>query len=254
MPYLKLDNGNVYFAEDIANDGIPLYFVHGSGGGHHHFGYQVRDLNSNISPIALDLPGHGKSDGEAFANIEHYRNWLHQFIIKHNNGPFIIAGHSMGGAIALDYALTYKQDILAIILISTGSRLKVLPDFLNALAKGIVPENLASLLYGRGTDKELLEKGKKELELTDPSILFADFSACNNFDVSDRLHEINIPALILCGEEDKMTPLKYSHYLANNLSNGTMIEIKDAGHMVMIEKPEPVNEAISQFVENQFSI
>ncbi len=252
MPYIDVDSNKTYYTGNLKNEGIPIIFIHGSGGGHHHFGYQVNYLNKYTCPIAIDLPGHGKSGGEAFHNIANYRDFLHAFIKKGINKPYIIAGHSMGGAIALDYALKYDHNLLAIILISTGSRLKVLPDLLQSLSEGIIPNNLSKYLYAETAPGDLVERGKIELESTSPAVLYADFLACNSFNVTNRLYEITIPAHIICGTADRMTPLKYSQFLQKELENSSISKVDDASHMVMIEKPNEVNIAIQQFISNQF--
>jgi pimeloyl-ACP methyl ester carboxylesterase len=64
----------------------------------------------------------------------------------------------------------------------------------------------------------------------------------------DHVHEIALPTLILCGEEDRMTPLKYSEYLRDRIPGARLVVIPRAGHMVMLEQPRAVNEAIAEFL------
>ncbi len=249
MPYIEFDNHRYCYAGDINRDGLPLLFCHGSGGRHNHWLYQLKGLKGEANPLAVDLPAHGRSEGVPADKIEIYREWLRRFCKEAGLGPLILAGHSMGGAIALDYALNYPDEVLGLILVGSGGRLRVLPAFLEELARGNVPKTITGYLYGPAASKELLKEGQKEVNSTDASIYYADFKACDNFDVMEDLPRIGQPALMICGSEDQLTPVKYSRYLENILPNGQVKIIEGAGHMVMLEKPDMVNRAIADFIK-----
>lgn len=248
MPYVELDGKQFYYAGDKRAEGTPVIFCHGSGGGHQHWLYQLKGLKGKVNPLAVDLPGHGRSEGEPADDIAVYRDWLHRFADALGIGPFVAAGHSMGGAIALDYALHYPENTLGLILVGSGARLRVLPAFLETLQKGCVPAELADFLYCPDAPRELLQKGREEVASIAASIYHADLSACDKFDVTAELASINRPVMMICGSEDRLTPVKYSHYLAEKLPSGKVAVIDGAGHMVMIEKPEAVNQAIETFI------
>lgn len=248
MPYINIDGKKVYYAGYSQTEGTPIIFCHGSGGGHHHWLYQLKGLKGKVNPLAVDLPGHGRSEGEPADDIATYRDWLHLFAKALNLSPFVAAGHSMGGAIALDYALNYPEDILGLILVGSGGRLRVLPAFLETLQGGVVPAALADFLYCPDAPQELLQKGREEVASTAASIYHADLSACDKFDVTDKLERINQQVMMICGSEDRLTPVKYSHFLAEKLPSGRVEVIDGAGHMVMIEKPEEVNQVIETFI------
>jgi pimeloyl-ACP methyl ester carboxylesterase len=248
MPYVTVENKQTYYAGDYSQPGMPLIFCHGSGGGHHHWLYQLKSLSGKVNPIAVDLPGHGRSEGKPFNSVALYRDWLHSFSQAAGLDPFIPAGHSLGGAVALDYALHYSDHIYGLILVGTGSRLRVLPAFLDTLRDGTVPADFSAFLYGPAASEELLEKGREEVASCAADIYYADLSACDQFDVSSELQQIGKPVLIICGTEDRLTPVKYSYFLAEKLPWSRIEIIEGAGHMVMLEKPEAVNEAIVRFI------
>jgi pimeloyl-ACP methyl ester carboxylesterase len=75
-----------------------------------------------------------------------------------------------------------------------------------------------------------------------------DLRACDTFDVMDRLGEIRLPLLALCGDEDTMTPPKYSHFLAEKIPTARAVVVSGGTHMVFAEKPAEVNAAIDEFV------
>ncbi|MGM0651408.1 MAG: alpha/beta fold hydrolase [Bacillota bacterium] len=249
MPHIEIDNHTYYYAGDFSRAGTPLVFCHGSGGRHHHWLYQLKGLKETTNPIAVDLPGHGRSEGKPADDITVYRSWLHQFIKVNKVESPVISGHSMGGAIALDYALQYPDDYLGLILVGSGGKLRVLPAFLEELKKGSVPDSLSQYLYGPAASEELLEKGRKEVKDTAASTYYADLSACDKFDIMDKLDQIKKPVLIICGSEDRLTPIKYSRYLEKKLPESLLAVIEGAGHMVMLEEPDQVNKAIIDFIK-----
>ena len=82
-------------------------------------------------------------------------------------------------------------------------------------------------------------------------MLYRDLAACNAFDCMNRLQEIHLPVLIICGAEDRLTPVKYSQYLHDNIGGSTLRIIPDAGHYVMREQPQAVNQAIEQWMQER---
>ena len=243
-------NGNfAFYAGELIPHQPVLLFCHGAGGSHRHWLYQVEGLKDSATPLALDLPGHGASGGEAAGNIASYREFVRRFAAALKLNNFILAGHSMGGAIALDYALEYGSSLKGLILAGSGARLRVTPPLLNAFMSGRVPPEIVDFAYGPAAAEELLEKARQEAAAVPPQTYLADFTACNNFDCMERLEEIALPVLLLCGSSDGMTPLKYSHYLAERLPQAELVEVEGAGHMVMIEAPQKVNAAIASFLQ-----
>jgi pimeloyl-ACP methyl ester carboxylesterase len=250
LPHITIGGENFYYAGSDTISGTAIIFCHGSGGGHHHWVYQLKGLKTDrVSPIAVDLPGHGRSGGSLSDSIAGYRDWLYRFAEALNLKSLIIAGHSMGGAIALDYVLHYPDQISGLVLVGSGCRLRVMPELLNTLREGKVPDKMVDYLFSAKAEQGLIEKGREEVQNTDAAVYYADLSACDRFDVNEELGRINKPVLMICGSEDQLTPVKYSRYLENNLPDGRIQEIAEAGHMVMLERPEEVNLAISTFVE-----
>ena len=83
---------------------------------------------------------------------------------------------------------------------------------------------------------------------SDPLIIHGDLTACDKFDIMNQIHEIDVPTLIVVGEKDALTPVKYSEYLNGKIKSSTMVKIPEAGHLVMMEKPEEFNSAVQSFV------
>ncbi len=78
---------------------------------------------------------------------------------------------------------------------------------------------------------------------------FGHFRA-SSCDAMERISEIVLPTLIVVGEDDVMTPPKYSNYLHEKIRNSKLQSVKSAGHMVMLEQSSRVNSAIRKWIES----
>jgi pimeloyl-ACP methyl ester carboxylesterase len=88
----------------------------------------------------------------------------------------------------------------------------------------------------------------KHLEETRQSVLHGDFLACNDFDITSEVSAINTPSVIICGADDKMTPIRHSQYLKSQIKDASLHIIDEAGHMVMLEKPADVAHLVKSFL------
>jgi pimeloyl-ACP methyl ester carboxylesterase len=231
----------------------PLLFIHGSGSDGLIWYYQLKGLSDHFSPVAVDLPGHGNSAGEPSVKISLYCDCIKEFTESLDFPPFVIIGHSLGGAIALSYSLQHPDDLKGLILVSTGARLRVAERFLETLGRGKHVPEMYKYLYGPEADKELVEKGKEIISAISPGVFHADLTACNDFDVMEQIQNIRVPTLVLCGDQDLMTPPKYSRFLAGKISGAQMEIIQGCGHLPMLEKSMEVNQGILSFMKNMKS-
>ncbi|MFZ5644261.1 MAG: alpha/beta fold hydrolase [Bacillota bacterium] len=253
MPYVTFNGLQYHYSAELPGGGVEpkqaIVFIHGSGGSHVNWKRQIKELGREYIAIAVDLPGHGLSGGSPCYSIDDYTGFMKTFSDKVVGFPFFMAGHSMGGAVALNFALNYPEMLTGLVLIGTGARLKVLPSILESFKNGAIPDNMPSFLYKPGTPEEILSISQEELKKSGPEVMFADMSACDNFDVRDRLCEIDVHSIIITGEKDVMTPIKYGKYLADNMKNSSFEIIEDAGHMSMLEKPGSLNTIIYEFMK-----
>lgn len=226
---------------------MKILFIHGAGGCGELWHYQAKRFPGCD---AVTLPGH--PDGTPCAGVDEYRQWLRGHVAGNGYGRVVLAGQSMGGAIALSYALAHPEDVAGLVLIGTGARLRVNPAFLKVLADnaGRPPSwyrEIAAPLYG-AVDATVLGAVLDRVCSFPVSTHLNDFLCCDRFDVMERIPEITAPVLLLCGERDVMTPVKYSRYLADRIPGSRMVVIPGAGHMVFLEKPDEVNREIEAFV------
>ena len=248
-------NGLYYFAHEAEDpESPPLLLIHGAGGSHLHWSPEIRRLNG-FRVVALDLPGHGKSEGIGRQSINEYVKAVQEFMDAIDMPAAVIAGHSMGSAIALQLALDAPDRVLALVMAGGGSRLRVNPSILENAANpatfALAVKSINDWAFGTECDPRLRELAAQRMEKeTRPPVLHGDFLACNEFDASERLPEIQKPTLILCGSDDKMTPFKYSQALHEQIPSSKLIEIAGAGHMLMLEKPREVAEALEDFIRH----
>jgi pimeloyl-ACP methyl ester carboxylesterase len=225
---------------------MQLIFIHCSGGCRESWRYQTEYFKGSE---AINLPGH--PEGDLRPTIEEYAAWLHAHIHEKDYRDIVLVGHSMGGGIALQYALDYPGELTGLITLGSGARLRVHPKFLTALEKAVANpsgwKGEPAATYQRvepSLAKEIIRRG---IENT-PAAFLNDMRACDRFDVMDRLADISSPFLAIVGDQDIMTPPKYSYYMVDKIPNARAVTIPDGTHLVFAEKPDQVNRAIDEFL------
>lgn len=229
----------------------PAILIHGAGGTHLHWPPEVRRL-AGYRVFAPDLPGHGKSGGVGRQSVPEYARCVVDLMDAVGLSKAVVVGHSLGGAIALTLALDHADRVAGLGLIATGARLRVasviLENTANPATFPLAIKAMGEWAFGPEADERMKELAIKRMAETRPTVLHGDFLACDSFDVINRLGEIRVPTLILCGTEDKLTPLRYSEYLATQIPGAALQTIAAAGHMVMLEQPRRVAGALRVFL------
>ena len=230
----------------------PLVLVHGAGGNLMHWPGELRRLPDH-EVYALDLPGHGRSGGSGRMEIGAYAEVVREFADALELPAFVLGGHSMGGAIALEFARRYGGRLAGLILVATGARLRVAPEILAGVQDDFEGTTalLAAWAHGEHVDPNLQRIYLRRLREVDPQVLSDDFVACNAFDRRADVAAITTPTLIFCGDADRMTPVKYSQFLAAEMPDARLIILPGAGHMAMLEPHSrlAVADAVQQFLE-----
>ena len=251
MPGVDTARGRLWIADHRRQSERPAaLFIQGAGGSHLSFPAALRQLPS-ISPILVDLPGHGRSPGAGRAGIAEYALDLVALLDSLAIDSAVMLGHSMGGAIAQWLALEHTARVDALALAGTGARLPVNP----ALIKEIIDDPSATVIqitrwmWAKQAPDDLKRQTADIMVATAPSVIQADFMACDGFDLTPRLAEIALPTLILAGDSDKMTPLSLSQELARGIAGSALAVIPKAGHMMLLEQPEHCAELIAAWLK-----
>jgi pimeloyl-ACP methyl ester carboxylesterase len=239
------------FDKNLQDSRAPLILLHGAGGTHLQWPHVIRRM-VGYSVFSLDLPGHGKSVGRGFQSIEQYSDRVIDWMVAVGLHSAIFIGHSMGGAISLTCALNYPDQVKALVLIGTGSRLQVSLKLLESASSQTTYNTAVNQIiewsFSTKSPTRMRELASKRMLENRSSILFGDLTACNHFDITNRLDKIQQPSLILCGTEDKMTPPRLSRFLASSLPGSRLELIPDAGHMVPLERSQLIASSIQKFL------
>jgi len=250
MPYVETAGGDLFYTLSAGPpDGPTVVLVHGAGGTRLHWPAELRRLSS-ATVYTLDLPGHGRSGGRGHETIQGYARAVVAFLRTIGNERPVIAGHSMGGAIAQTLALDFPTHVGGLVLVATGARLRVAPAILEAIRGDFERsmELITRFAWSSEAPRQLIELGQRALLETGSDVLLGDFLACDRFDVIERLGEIETPTLIVTGTADQLTPVKYARFLVDHISDARYVTIEGAGHMVMLERRAVVAEVMLQFL------
>ena len=247
-------SGLYYFShgeDEVERPAVIL--IHGAGGTHLHWPPQIRRL-AGQRVFTPDLPGHGKSEGLARQDVWEYSAVLANFMQALKLKKAVFVGFSMGSAIALQMALRYPKRVLSLGLLGSGAKLRVSPAVLESSANTTAfPATVRMVIensYGPDVDPQVKKLALRQLEETRPSVLHSDFLACDSFNVMRKVGKIHVPTLLICGAEDRMTPVKFSEYLRDQIEGARLEIIKGAGHMVMVEKPDEIANLLEEFLNS----
>ncbi|MEC5425223.1 alpha/beta hydrolase [Virgibacillus sp. C22-A2] len=264
---LPLTHGTIY-CEYILNGKPPIILLHGFVSSTYTFNRLIPLLKENFSIIAIDFPGFGRSE-KSKTFIYSYDNYAELVIecmdyFKLENA--VIAGHSMGGQIALYTAEKIPQRVSKLILLASSGYLKgannlmrytsYLPLFSlvakHKVQKQSVSETLKNVLYDHSLiTPELIEEYKRPLKEKDFYKALVRLLRYREGDLSsERLHKIQTQSLLIWGDADKVVPLCIGKKLVEDLPNARIISYNKTGHLITEERPAEVNEQIISFTRS----
>ncbi len=229
-----------------------LVFIHGSGGTYENWESQIHSLQNNFTIVALDLPGHGQSEGKGETDVFAYVDALNAFLDETGITKPVLIGHSLGAAISLMFAIRHGEKASAIVPVGGGVAMPVNQLIIDGL-KSSPEETIATIAkfsFTRENKDKFAGRLAEAIAKTDTEITQGDFIACNRLDITSEIGRIGIPTCIVCGAEDKMTPPAMSEFLNNNIRGSRLALIPKAGHFVMMEQPEAFNAVITRFVQS----
>jgi pimeloyl-ACP methyl ester carboxylesterase len=202
---------------------------------------------------ALNMPGRAGADGPPLASAADMEAYLSRFVESEIEGEYVVVGHSLGGAVAIEHALRAPPRLKGIVLLATGARLRVHPMILKLFeqvkASGQQIPPLPPGLYEQNADPTLVEKASKDRELTPIDTGGEDWRAANSFDRMSDLGNIRVPALIVAGTNDALTPAKYAEFMAAGIPDNELHVIEGAGHMLVMERTGEISGWITGFVD-----
>lgn len=242
-----------------------VVLVHGAGMDGTVWQLQTRYLaHHDLRPLAVDLPGHGRTPGPPLTTISDMADWLARFIEAasdalgsgSDDAPGVhVVGHSMGTFIGLELAASRPELVRSLSLLGTADAMPVHPDLL-AAAENDLP-TAAALMTAWGHDRPahvglnptpglwMLGGSRALVEASPPGSLAADFAACAAYDgAAAAAAKVACPVAVAVGQGDKMTPPRAAAKLITELNDPTVIELADTGHMMMTENPRPIRQLL----------
>lgn len=244
--------------------GLPtVVFLHGAQNDHSVWALQSRYLaHHGYGVLAPDLPGHGRSKGQAKRSVEAMADWLLAVLDAAGVRQAALIGHSMGSLIALEASHRAPQRVRSLALLGTTYPMKVSDALLGAALddeqSAIDMVNIWSHssiaqkpsfpgpgFYAMGGARRL----KQRIAQRGPERLFhTDFSACNAYANGETAaRAVDCPTLFLFGRRDMMTPPKSTVLLTTAIAHGSVVHV-DSGHELMAEQPDAVLDALRAFL------
>jgi pimeloyl-ACP methyl ester carboxylesterase len=233
-----------------------IVLLHGAGFDHTSWALHSRWFaHHGFGVLAPDLPGHGRSGGTPLSTIAAMADWTAALLDAAGVAKAKLVGHSMGSLIALETAARHPAKVTALSLIGTAATMTVGPDLLEAAeANDHAAIDMVSI-WGLGFAAELggsLAPGlwmhfgaERVLEQCRPGVLFSDLFACNAYqNALAAAAQVNVPATLILGERDMMTPARAGKALAAALPNSRTVVLSGAGHMMMAERPDELLAAL----------
>ncbi|MCL4799630.1 MAG: alpha/beta hydrolase [Burkholderiales bacterium] len=241
--------------------GLPcVVFVHGAEIDHFVWLLQSRYLaHHGYAVLAVDLPGHGRSEGPPLARIEAIADWLPALLDAARIERAHLVGHSMGSLAVLECAARHPGRVASIALLGAAFPMRVSQELLDATrvdepaahdminiwshgAYAHYPSNPGPGFWVIGENLRLMQRQR-------PGVLHVDFAACNDYAGGlEAAARVRCPALVLVARRDAMTPGRAAQALIQAVQGARVVEIAASGHAMMAEKPDEVLDALRAFL------
>lgn len=218
-----------------------LVLVHSAGGNQRSFDTVLPFLEGR-SVLVPSFPGRMGSEGPHPGTAIAAAAWLRSLFDALGVAPAIVVGHSVGGAIAIELALSHADALTGLVLMSTGARLRVLPDVLLALE--------AAVARGEPADLSTWLAPDPARQHTPPAAALADWRMADGFNRLADVARIRARTLVLSGTADPLTPPKYAAFLRDRIPGATLVSFEGAGHDLPLERPADVADALGALDES----
>ncbi|MDR3418538.1 MAG: alpha/beta hydrolase [Nevskia sp.] len=259
MPYAEVNGQRLYY-EDSGGSGPALVFSHGLLMDHAMFAPQVARLRDRYRCIAWDERGHGRTAGDTLAPFTYYDSAddLAALLGHLGIGRAVLAGMSQGGYLSLRCTLTHPELVRALILIDTQalpedpSKMPGYRQMIDVWASQGLPDSIAGVIEGiiLGQDWPGAAEWRDKWRGWKPANLLQCFhTLAGRDDISARLHEIKVPALVIHGDRDAAITLDRGQALAQGITGAELVVVvQGGGHAANLTHPDQVNPAIEKFL------
>ena len=259
--YLEVEGAKTYVytgAQAFNADQPSILFVHGAACDHTVWVLQSRYFaHHRYNALAVDLPGHGRSEGKACESIEAYADWVVKVLDGLEIEKAVVVGHSMGALVTIECAARHPQRISHLGLVGISTPMLVSDVLLDAAEANdhsafdmvnIWGHTLGHIGGHRAPGMWMMGSTVRLLERSGPGVMHNDLKACNDYDLGDSAKKIGCRTLLLLGELDMMSPPKRAQNLIADLQEAEVREVASSGHMIMAERPDEVLDGLIKLV------
>lgn len=230
-----------------------IVLIHGAGGSQLSWPVEIRRL-SGFRVLAIDLPGHGKSTGIALQNVDAYARVIKDFLRELGVFSVVMVGHSLGAAIAIQFALENRDQVQGLALLSAATCFPIPKEIFQAVADvetySIGLTMLKQRSFSHKTSAETKARCMQALEKQRNTILFSDFVAASRVDFREGFDQFEIPCWTACGSDDLITPPSLTQELGRQFKKAEFTEISSAGHSLPMEQPGVLANGLQRFLTN----
>lgn len=258
MPIAEVNGQKLYY-EDTGGSGPPVVFSHGLFMDHEMFAPQVAALKDRYRVITWDERGHGGTAGASLAPFTYYDSADDlAALLKHLGVErAVLAGMSQGGFLSLRAALTHPGLVKALILIDTQAGqedpaamegyAELIQAWLDNGLSDATADYIETVILGQGWAGAGAWKAKWKT-IAPHNVAGCMDTLAHRDDVTARLAEIKVPALVIHGDADAAIPLSLAEALAAGLPDAELVVVPGAGHAANLTHPEVANPAIKRFL------
>jgi pimeloyl-ACP methyl ester carboxylesterase len=262
---MKLDVRGVpvyaYTGAHAFDPALPtIVFVHGAANDHSVWALQSRYFaHHGRNVLAVDLPGHGRSGGDALASVDAIADWIVALLDAAGVAKASLVGHSLGSLAVLAAAGRHSNRVADVALLGPAVPMPVSDVLLAAAAANdhVAYELINGWSYSAGKQLGgnpfpgmwMTGSGMRLMERTRPGVLATDLAACNAYAGGlDAAAHVRCPALAIIGARDLMAPPKSAQALIAALPGVRAVTLPDCGHALMAEAPDAVLDALAAFL------
>ena len=260
MSTIHVNDTNLYY--EVNGAGEPLLFIHGLGSSTRDWEYQVPVFSKTHKVITYDLRGQGRSDKPAgpypmtllASDVDALLNAL-EISAAH------VVGVSLGGGIAIECALDFPAHVKSLVIVNSGPA--VAPDaeavrqeldnrvkIVRQMGMRAMGEVLAPRLFPKPEQAARRETFIARWAENEPDGYISAMLSMYGWDVTERLHEIKCPTIVITGDKD-YTPVAFKEAYIKRIPNAELVVIPDAHHAMPLEYPEEFNTALAEFLGKQ---
>ncbi|MEO8618224.1 MAG: alpha/beta fold hydrolase [Sphingomicrobium sp.] len=255
MAILKTNSGNIGVESRGSGPSVPIIFLHGVGSDKSVWEPQLAHFSATRPAIAFDYPGYGESDFWPDATRDDFAAVILAAMDSLAIESAHICGLSLGGVIAIAMHAAAPQRCASLILADSFAihpEGQAIYDRSIAASRDIgmraLAEARAGALLGSAATDAMMRAVVDTMSKIDPDAYACGAEAVWLADQCDRVAAIAAPTLVLCGDEDRITPPELSHDLAAAITGASLAMIARSGHLANLERPAAFNRLVDHFL------